>query len=154
LRPTGRLCPPIVNAPELLYSCRRGLIPKNRLSAGELHIVNKFRRGSTWVPKNKVLLHHKKPFLTLLPLAPTPLRGFSATPTPFPGVKILNLLTVGSFRARYVDWQEFRIQPRIIRPFGSFCREEWIKRRYSAARRHHGQSGQKRYTGLFVNSSV
>jgi hypothetical protein len=36
------------------------------------------------VPKNKVLLPHEKPFLTLLPLAPTPLRGVSATPTPFP----------------------------------------------------------------------
>jgi hypothetical protein len=40
-------------------------------------------------------LPNEKPFLTLLPLAPTPLRGFSATPTPFPGVEILNLLTVG-----------------------------------------------------------
>jgi hypothetical protein len=44
--------------------------------------VNKLRRGSAIDVIGCTNFAHDKPFLTLLPLASTPLRGFSATPTP------------------------------------------------------------------------
>jgi hypothetical protein len=44
---------------------------------------NKSRRGSAIDGKAQQILPYIPHFLTLLPLAPTPLRGFSATPTLF-----------------------------------------------------------------------
>jgi hypothetical protein len=43
--------------------------------------------------EKQIPLPHEKRFLTLLPLAPTPLRGFSATPTCFfPAIRVVQKL--------------------------------------------------------------
>jgi hypothetical protein len=71
------------------------LVPEGPVTARRDPTVNKLRRGSTWVPKNKIFLPHEQSFLTLLPLATTPLRGFSATPTRFfPGSIMEDVLEV------------------------------------------------------------